>query len=78
MDSINHVVLRCPNPTMCGMHTNRHHVCLQAKLASVLKRVAKTGSAHPLLVWMPAVMRDSRIRGYNLNSQKASHEPFQT
>eukprot|EP00983_Pelagomonas_calceolata_P007420 241927-Pelagomonas_calceolata.AAC.1 len=26
MDSINHVVLRCPNPTMSGMHTNRHHV----------------------------------------------------
>eukprot|EP00983_Pelagomonas_calceolata_P026104 819896-Pelagomonas_calceolata.AAC.1 len=28
MDSINHVVLRCPNPTMSGMRTNRHHVGL--------------------------------------------------
>eukprot|EP00983_Pelagomonas_calceolata_P050580 1142040-Pelagomonas_calceolata.AAC.2 len=26
MDSINHIVLRCANPTMSGMHTNRHHV----------------------------------------------------
>eukprot|EP00983_Pelagomonas_calceolata_P044418 1139288-Pelagomonas_calceolata.AAC.1 len=28
MDSINHVVLICPDPTMSGMHTNRHHVGL--------------------------------------------------
>eukprot|EP00983_Pelagomonas_calceolata_P101092 1158653-Pelagomonas_calceolata.AAC.7 len=28
MDSINHVVLRCPNPTMSGVRTNRHHVGL--------------------------------------------------
>eukprot|EP00983_Pelagomonas_calceolata_P078069 1154130-Pelagomonas_calceolata.AAC.1 len=25
MESINHIALRCPNPTMNGMHTNRHH-----------------------------------------------------
>eukprot|EP00983_Pelagomonas_calceolata_P025582 803429-Pelagomonas_calceolata.AAC.2 len=34
MDGINQVVLRCPNPTMSGMHTNRHHVgfsfCVEA------------------------------------------------
>eukprot|EP00983_Pelagomonas_calceolata_P032230 1011558-Pelagomonas_calceolata.AAC.1 len=28
MDSINYNVLRCPNPTMSGMLTNRHHVGL--------------------------------------------------
>eukprot|EP00983_Pelagomonas_calceolata_P016146 511004-Pelagomonas_calceolata.AAC.1 len=28
MDSINHVVLRCPNPTMSGMHINGPHVGL--------------------------------------------------
>eukprot|EP00983_Pelagomonas_calceolata_P043027 1138746-Pelagomonas_calceolata.AAC.1 len=45
-------------------------------LASVLKPLAKAGLAHPLLVWMPAVMRDSWIRGYK--SQKTSHGPFRT
>eukprot|EP00983_Pelagomonas_calceolata_P036467 1133789-Pelagomonas_calceolata.AAC.1 len=28
MDSINHIVLRCLNPTMNGMHTKRHNVGL--------------------------------------------------
>eukprot|EP00983_Pelagomonas_calceolata_P032419 1016810-Pelagomonas_calceolata.AAC.1 len=28
MDSINHIALRCPDPSMNGMHTNRHHVGL--------------------------------------------------
>eukprot|EP00967_Tisochrysis_lutea_P026974 scaffold31190_cov16-Tisochrysis_lutea.AAC.1 len=28
MDSFNHVALRCPNPTMSIMHTNRHHIGL--------------------------------------------------
>eukprot|EP00983_Pelagomonas_calceolata_P050786 1142137-Pelagomonas_calceolata.AAC.1 len=35
MDSINHVVLRCPNPTMSSLHTNRHHAglsfCVKAR-----------------------------------------------
>eukprot|EP00983_Pelagomonas_calceolata_P006984 227144-Pelagomonas_calceolata.AAC.1 len=29
MDSINHIALRCLNPTINGMHTNRHHIGLR-------------------------------------------------
>eukprot|EP00983_Pelagomonas_calceolata_P080433 1155146-Pelagomonas_calceolata.AAC.7 len=28
MDSIYHIALRCPHPTMNGMHTDRYHVGL--------------------------------------------------
>eukprot|EP00983_Pelagomonas_calceolata_P012264 391892-Pelagomonas_calceolata.AAC.1 len=45
-------------------------------LASVLKPLAKAGLAHYLLVWIPAVIGASWIRGYK--SQKTSHKPFQT
>eukprot|EP00983_Pelagomonas_calceolata_P116377 1160295-Pelagomonas_calceolata.AAC.7 len=53
MDSIHHIALRSPDPTMNGSHTNRHHV-----LASVFKPSAKADMAHPSLVWMHAKMRD--------------------
>eukprot|EP00983_Pelagomonas_calceolata_P064247 1148044-Pelagomonas_calceolata.AAC.7 len=36
-DSIYYIALRCPNPTMCGMHTNRHH----AGLSSCVKALSK-------------------------------------
>eukprot|EP00983_Pelagomonas_calceolata_P008906 289017-Pelagomonas_calceolata.AAC.1 len=37
MDSINHIELRCLDPTMNGMHTNRHHVGLSACVKALSK-----------------------------------------
>eukprot|EP00983_Pelagomonas_calceolata_P047469 1140657-Pelagomonas_calceolata.AAC.2 len=45
MDSIKHVVLRRPNPTMSGMHTNRHH----EGLSSSVKALSKGKYGQPLL-----------------------------
>eukprot|EP00983_Pelagomonas_calceolata_P070287 1150727-Pelagomonas_calceolata.AAC.1 len=45
MHSINHVALKCINPTMNGMHTGRHHV----GLSFCVKALNKADMAHPLL-----------------------------
>eukprot|EP00983_Pelagomonas_calceolata_P042949 1138715-Pelagomonas_calceolata.AAC.1 len=58
VDSIDHIALRCLNPTMNGTHTNGTMLAL----ASVLKPSAKADMAHPLLEWMPAEMRGSWSR----------------
>eukprot|EP00983_Pelagomonas_calceolata_P004928 161671-Pelagomonas_calceolata.AAC.1 len=41
---------------MNGLHTDRHHVGLSS--------CVEADMAHPLLVWMPAEMRDSSNRAY--------------
>eukprot|EP00983_Pelagomonas_calceolata_P015965 506274-Pelagomonas_calceolata.AAC.1 len=65
MDSINHIALRCMHPTMNGVHTDRHHVGLSSYVKALSKGTAYLADmAHPLLVWMPAVMRDSSNRAY--------------
>eukprot|EP00983_Pelagomonas_calceolata_P030557 958740-Pelagomonas_calceolata.AAC.1 len=35
--ALNHVVLRCPNPTMSGIHTNRHLVGLSFSVKAFSK-----------------------------------------
>uniref|UniRef100_A0A7S3R7Y8 Uncharacterized protein n=1 Tax=Dunaliella tertiolecta TaxID=3047 RepID=A0A7S3R7Y8_DUNTE len=54
MDSMNHVALRCLNPTMTGMHTNRHHVGLSSCVNALSK-----GRHRSSLVWTPAKKKDS-------------------
>eukprot|EP00983_Pelagomonas_calceolata_P053593 1143354-Pelagomonas_calceolata.AAC.7 len=35
----NHIALRCPNPTMTGMHTNRHHASLSFCVKALRKGI---------------------------------------
>eukprot|EP00983_Pelagomonas_calceolata_P077444 1153861-Pelagomonas_calceolata.AAC.7 len=67
----NWIVLRCPNPTLSGMHTDRHH----EGLSLCVEALSKGRYAHPSLVWMPADMRDSSSRVWK--SLKTCHELFQ-
>eukprot|EP00983_Pelagomonas_calceolata_P034883 1092768-Pelagomonas_calceolata.AAC.1 len=55
MGSINHAVLRCPNPTISGTHTNRHH----AGLNFCIKALSK-GSFGSSLIGMGAC-RNERL-----------------
>eukprot|EP00983_Pelagomonas_calceolata_P074313 1152508-Pelagomonas_calceolata.AAC.1 len=66
MDSINHIALRSLNPTMNErMHTNTFiPVGAMLPLAPVSKPSTKADMTHPLLVWMPAKMRDPLSGAY--------------
>eukprot|EP00983_Pelagomonas_calceolata_P084372 1156351-Pelagomonas_calceolata.AAC.8 len=44
---------------MSGMHTDRHHEALSLCVKALSKGWYYHSMAHPLLVWMAAVMRDS-------------------
>eukprot|EP00983_Pelagomonas_calceolata_P068570 1149976-Pelagomonas_calceolata.AAC.1 len=44
---------------MNGVHTDRCHIGLSFYVQALSKLCLKAGMAPPLLVWMPAGMRDS-------------------
>eukprot|EP00983_Pelagomonas_calceolata_P111024 1159739-Pelagomonas_calceolata.AAC.9 len=44
-DNINHIDLRCPNSTLSGMHTSRHHVALRFCIKTLCQGKGKYGSS---------------------------------
>eukprot|EP00983_Pelagomonas_calceolata_P106764 1159270-Pelagomonas_calceolata.AAC.1 len=74
MDSINYIVLRCPDPTMSGMHARRHHPGL-----SLFAEALSKGRFGPSLIGMDACrnerLLDEGIQGW-LQRKKASIKTF--